>query len=145
MKYSKYISENFLNLKNKIMKKNRPGQPIPRSLFDAMKEEYRKNRLELINTTLGINDATKTWYSKKTIDALFKAAGATPANEDQFGLEIHYGVVPQDRQGVDIPDDYVGLHNVILIATKESGEITTLDGDDGKEPYNAGTLCPPNC
>ena len=131
------------------MNKKYKGQPIPPSLFDAMKEEYRKNRLELINTTLGINDATKTWYSKKTIDALFKAAGATPANEEEFGLEIHYGVVPKDRQGVDIPDDYVGLHNVILIATKGDSTIAAKDGegegDDDRDPYNAGTLCPPSC
>jgi len=129
------------------MKKNRPGQPIPPSLFDAMKEEYRKKRLELINKELGINDATKTWYSKKTIDALFKAAGATKENEDEFGLEIHYGVVPKDRQGVDIPDDYVGLHNVILIATKGDSSMAAKDGegDDDRDPYNAGTLCPPSC
>ena len=126
------------------MQQKFPGGPIPKTLFDAMKEEYRLKRLDLINKELGIDDSQKTWFSKKTIDAIFKAAGATEENADQFGLEIHYGVVPKDRQGVDIPDDYVGLHNVILLATKNE-DIAAKDGDDDRDPYDNGTLCPPNC
>src|SRR5688500_16863171 len=124
------------------MQKKFPGGRIPTSLFEAMKEEYRLKRLDLINKELGIDDTQKTWYSKKTIYDIFKATGATADIADQFGLEIHYGVVPKDRQGADIPDDYVGLHNVILLATKNE-DIAAKDGEDDRDPYDNGTLCPP--
>jgi len=119
-----------------------PGSPIPVSLYKAMKNEYEQKRLTLIKENLGIDDAQKSWFSKKTIDELFKAAGATEENSDKFGLAIHYGVVPEDRQGVNIPDDYVGLHNVILVVTN-----TDLPEDDEAtlNPCDFGNLCPPQC
>ncbi|WP_256010889.1 hypothetical protein [Desertivirga xinjiangensis] len=121
-----------------------PGGPIPSDLFEAMVKEYHEKRLTLIKDQLGIDDARKCWFSKKTIDELFKAAGATEENSEHFGLEIHYGVVPEDRKGVPIPDDYVGLHNLILVATKPAG-VSGLDDDDDGKGYDTGTLCPPNC
>jgi hypothetical protein len=119
-----------------------PGGPIPSSLAKAMIEEYKTKRSDLIKEQLGIDDARKVWFSKKTIDAIFKAAGATEENSDKFGLEIHYGVVPQERQGVGIPDDYVGLHNVVLMATNED---VTTSSEDEKDSYDWGSLCPPSC
>jgi hypothetical protein len=107
-----------------------------------MKDEYKQKRLTLIKENLGFDDAQKSWFSKKTIDELFKAAGATEENSDKFGLEIHYGVVPEDRQGVPIPDECVGLHNVILTATNDDlpeGDETSLIA------YDNGTMCPPLC
>lgn len=123
------------------MSQKLPGGPIPVSLANAMIDEYQQKRLALIKEHLGIDDAKKTWFSKKTIDAIFKAAGATEENADKFGLEIHYGVVPEDRQGTGIPDDYVGRHNVILIATNDD----IVARDDDKDPYDSGNLCPPAC
>ena len=122
------------------MKRNFPGEPIPDSLAQAMKEEYSKTRLALIKEHLGIDDAAKVWFSKKTIDELFKAAGVTEENSDDFGLEINYGVVPEDRQGINIPDNCVGLHNVILAATTNTAvENSTI------RPYDNGAMCPPYC
>ncbi|WP_207421660.1 hypothetical protein [Desertivirga brevis] len=124
------------------MAERKPGSPIPASLYQAMKDEYQKKRLNLIKEQLGIDDTRKIWFSKKTIDELFKAAGATEENSDKFGLEIHYGVVPEDRQGVPIPDECVGLHNVILTATNDD----SLLGDEDKDiAYDNGTMCPPLC
>lgn len=123
------------------MAEKQPGGPIPVSLYQAMKDEYQQKRLNLIKEQLGIDDTRKIWFSKKTIDELFKAAGATEENSDKFGLEIHYGVVPEDRQGVPIPDEYVGLHNVILTATN-----TDLPEDaQDLNPYDTGGMCPPLC
>jgi len=123
------------------MSKKFSGQPIPVSLYKAMIEEYKKQRLPLIKEKFGIDDTTTVWFSKKTIDEIFKAAGVTEENSDKFGLEIHYGVVPQDREGVDIPDSYVGRHNVILLATNDDAVVA----DDEASPYDNGNMCPPMC
>lgn len=122
-----------------------PGGAIPNDLFEEMVKEYHEKRLIMIKDQLGIDDAKKSWFSKKTIDDLFKAAGATEETSEQFGLEIHYGVVPEDRKGVPIPDDYVGLHNVILVATKPEGDTGSENDDDDGKGYDTGTLCPPSC
>lgn len=105
-------------------------------------------------------DSKSIWFSKKTIDALFKANGCTDENG---GLRIYFGM--HDTDIMDTPYDNQLM--TVLVATKTvngvltdqlfdndaSSNATTVkpeDSGNGGAPdpgtgVDAGKVCPPYC
>lgn len=126
---------------------------------EAYEENIRKTSTENLKKRFPdrqwIEDAQSTWVSRKDLEQLLDANNAD-------GLRIYYGCHFQ-KTNDDPKLDQHGLHNLIFVATKDSGTSnfpsteTSLDQlwDDnitGDEPNgyegaaaDATQLCPPYC
>lgn len=124
---------------------------------DAYEKAIRRSSTESLKKKFPdrpwIEDATSIWVSRKDLDALLNANNAD-------GLRIYYGC-HHESTDTDPKKDYNGLHNLIFVATKNSGgaenptsetSIDQLSDTTGDEPTDfdgaAGTngaLCPPYC
>ena len=142
-------------------------KPVSNAAFMKMKEEYEKTLRKSSTENLRkkfparpwIQEAQSAWVSKKELLALLEDNNAN-------GLRIHYGCHHESTHK-DPKADYLGLHNVILVATIDSvnpdnptteNSVDQLkDAGDAKDAGGvifggyAGTagdllpLCPPEC
>lgn len=124
---------------------------------EAYEKEMRKSSTEKLKKKFTdrpwIEDAASAWVSRKDLNALLEANNAD-------GLRIYYGCHHQKTHN-DPRQDYLGLHNLIFVATKDTvdpenpatetsdDQLIDFEGDilTGYEGM-AGTeasLCPPNC
>jgi hypothetical protein len=143
-------------------------KPVSKSEIIKMREEY-ENTLRKISTAdlkkrfperPWIEEVSSAWISRKELEDLLNDNNAN-------GLRIYYGC-HHESTSKDPHEDYLGLHNVILVATKDSvnpkqpsiknskdqlqegGIKISVSTEDGQGNYSgsggdAVPLCPPNC
>ena len=128
---------------------------------DAYERTIRKTSTENLKRKFPdrpwIEEASSMWVSRKELEALLNANKAD-------GLRVYYGCHHASTHA-DPRKDYLGLHNLILVATKDSKdpenptsetsvdqlwtvEAATVDGEPTAYEGSAGevtTLCPPIC
>jgi hypothetical protein len=144
-------------------------EPISKAAIMKMKEEYEQTLRKFSTESLKqrfpdrpwIEEVQSAWVSKKELLALLE-------DNDANGLRIHYGC-HNESTSEDPRADYLGLHNVILVATIDSvnpdNPTTENSVDQLKDvadaekaestPLTPGSytggggdmipLCPPNC
>lgn len=143
-------------------------KPVSKAEINKMREEY-DNTLRKISTENlrkrfperpWIEEVSSAWVSRKELEDLLNDNNAN-------GLRIYYGCHHESTSN-DPHQDYHGLHNVILVATKDSvnlkqptmknskdqilegGIKASTTNDEKPEDYSgsggdAVPLCPPNC
>jgi len=83
---------------------------------DVYEKTIRKTSTENLRKKFpgkpGIEEASSAWVSRKDLDALLNANNAD-------GLRIYYGCYLESINS-NTGIDYIGLHNLILVATKDS-------------------------
>lgn len=95
-------------------------KPVSKATLAKMREAYKKNIQSFSTDNLkkkfperaGIEEASSAWVSRKDLETLLNANNAD-------GLRIYYGCHHESTHK-DPANDYNGLHNVILVATKDS-------------------------
>lgn len=137
-------------------------KPTAKKTVMKMKEAYDKAIRKASSENLkkkfpdrpGIADAASSWVSRKDLEALLNANNAD-------GLRIYYGCHHKSTNN-DPKYDFHGLHNLILVATKDSADsqnpktetsvdlLKDFDEDAELLTYDgaAGTdmaICPPVC
>lgn len=140
-------------------------QPISTAAIMKMKQEYEQTLRKLSTESLKqrfpdrpwIEEVQSAWVSKKELLALLEDNSAN-------GLRIHYGC-HNESTSQDPTADYLGLHNVILVATIDSvnpdnptteNSLDQLKDDNiSKAESNTGSYtgsggdalptCPPTC
>lgn len=135
-------------------------KPTAKKTVTKMREAYEKSIRQLSTENLKkkypdrpwIEETSSVWVSRKDLEALLNANNAD-------GLRIYFGC-HHESTNADIKKDYLGLHNLIFVATKDSadsqnpasetsvdqltmddGEVLTYDGAAGTNDI----LCPPVC
>ena len=127
---------------------------------DAYERTIRKASTEKLKRKFPdrpwIEEATSVWVPRKDLEALLNANKAD-------GLRVYYGCHHASTHA-DPRKDYLGLHNLIFVATKDSKDPenpssetsadqlwtveTTADSEPTDYEGSAGevaTLCPPIC
>ena len=133
-------------------------KPTSKKTVQKMKDEYEKNIRRSSTENLKkkyanrpwLEEAASTWISRKDLEAFLDANNAD-------GLRIYYGCHHVSTNG-DPKLDYLGLHNLIFVATKDASGTptsqTSVDQlrDTTEEPatfegaaVTDGLLCPPVC
>lgn len=139
-------------------------KPISKSTMMKMREAYEKNIRKFSTENLKqkfperpwIQDAASAWVSRKELEELLNANNAD-------GLRIYYGCHHENTHKEPVLD-YIGLHNLIFVATKDSvyaekprtetsiDQLNNLATSGSEQPTDyegsAGEyiqLCPPNC
>ena len=150
-----------------------PLTPTPKEIIEAMQLEYERNLCALSTADLQrrfphrdpplplIEEVKSAWVSKKDLLELIE-------DNDGSGVRILYGAHHLNTYSEEFPFEYRGLHNVILVATKDSmddgnpvasravnqlKEASTIEEANSvltSGPFkNMGgdkiPLCPPNC
>jgi len=139
-------------------------QPTSKKTVMRMREAYENTTRKISTESLKnrftdrpwIQEATSTWVSRKDIETLLNDNNAD-------GLRIYYGCHDESTDS-DKKLDYLGMHNLIFVATKDSvsalnpttetsvdqlrditisenGQLTTYEGSAGEFTG----LCPPSC
>ncbi|MDN3586440.1 hypothetical protein QWY86_07185 [Pedobacter aquatilis] len=105
--------------------------------IQKMVDNYRNVQLEVINKTLGINDAHSVWFDFKTLKKFISDIELESVKvqqhitDDRLGLRFYYAAYPKiqdwDVFGNDtsIPKDFAEKHTLIMIPTLK---IKTVDG-----------------
>jgi len=112
---------------------------IDPAVAKEMVKKYADTRKKLIDQTYGIDDTISIWF---TVDEVKKFAASLTT--DANGVRIYLGVY-----GDDYPYTPVQTCIIAIQTTQDDmdplqqGKLGTEDG--GKDPYNQGKLCPPNC
>ncbi len=107
----------------KLVTKNNkeiPFTPTPFEVIQRMKEEYERLIWTFSSDALqrrfpgkpGIKDAKSAWVSRKELEALLNDNNAD-------GMRIYYGCHFESTGDFNPHLDYHGLHNLILVATKD--------------------------
>ena len=144
-------------------------EPISTAAIMNMKDEYENTLRKLSTESLKqrfpdrpwIEEVQSAWVSKTELLALLEDNNAN-------GLRIHYGC-HNESTSQDPAADYLGLHNVILVATIDSvnpdnpttensvdqlqdaagaqraGIMSLTPGSYGGSGGDLISLCPPNC
>ena len=142
-------------------------QPISKATLTKMREAYeqtiRKTSTENLKKRFPerpwIEETSSTWVSRKDLDKLLNTNNAD-------GLRIYYGCHYKSTHMEPILD-YLGLHNLIFVATKDGVDaqdpqlessidqlkdtVTTADNEtDEPVTYDGSAgdvtaLCPPRC
>lgn len=108
-------------------------QPVPKSAIIKMREEYEKTVRKSSTANLKkkfperpwIEEVSSTWVSRKELEALLDDNNAD-------GLRIYYGCHHESTHK-DPHKDYHGLHNVILVATKETVDPNNPTTENSKD------------
>lgn len=95
-------------------------KPVSKAALAKMREAYKNNIQSFSTNNLkkkfperaGIEEASSAWVSRQDLETLLNANNAD-------GLRIYYGCHAESTHK-DPAKDYNGLHNVILVATKDS-------------------------
>lgn len=94
-------------------------QPISKDTLTKMRKEYDKTIRKISTANLKkkfpdksqIEDAASTWVSRKELEQLLNDNNAN-------GLRMYYGC-HHESTSTNPDKDYRGLHNIILVATKD--------------------------
>lgn len=123
---------------------NNPLQPgiMSNSLIQALIDNYRQNHLNVINTTLGIEDAYSIWFDLPklknfiaTIEAEATKVNPATSTED-LGIRFYYATYPKAENwsimdSHPVPVAYAEKHTLVMIPTlkkaSETGEIVDFD------------------
>ncbi|MDQ2718566.1 MAG: hypothetical protein M3Z26_02210 [Bacteroidota bacterium] len=143
-------------------------EPISKKMISEMRDEYEKtirktsteNLKKKFSNRPMIQEASSTWVSRKELESLLNDNNAN-------GLRLYYGCHHESTHN-DPQKDYHGLHNIILVATKDDVDTENPTVENSKDQLNdieqkpvaknemavqsyAGSggdmlpLCPPNC
>jgi hypothetical protein len=139
-----------------------PLQPTPYSRVKSMTGAWKNGLCELSTVLLqqkypdrpGIEEAQAGWISRADLNALLDDNAAN-------GLRIYYGTHDESTLPGSAPYEFLGLHNVILVATVDSADPdnptyqNSVDQLDQTKTAADGTfkgmggdlipLCPPAC
>jgi hypothetical protein len=136
-------------------------EPVSKDTINKMRQEYentlRKDATAKLKKKFPgkpwIEEATSAWVSRKDLEALLHDNKAN-------GLRIYYGCHHESTNS-DPQKDLHGLHNVILVATKDDVDPENPTLQNSKDQLKEGQpissadytgsggdtlpLCPPNC
>ncbi len=141
-------------------------EPVSKRTLISMRNEYDKTIRQISSANLkkrfterpDIEDASSAWVSRKDLEKLLNDNNAN-------GLRVYYGCHHESTNS-DPAKDYKGLHNIILVATKDDldPENPTCENskdqlkDEERKPQEATSiqnyagagadlfpLCPPLC
>jgi hypothetical protein len=114
-----------------------PFQGMPYSLVHEMINNYRNKQQLAIEAGLGINDANMCWFDLARmkefichLESLVEQSGC--ANISGLGLRFYYGAHGNNPAAYGLPDNYAGLHNLVIIPTYRSTTGMNVDFDPSK-------------
>jgi len=122
-----YLIQKLLNNSNKERSTGKPNTMTEKAI-QLMVNNYRDIQLELINKTLGINDAHSVWFDFKTlkkfttdIESQTKRVDRSIA-DDRLGLRFYYAAYPKADnwdifENYSISKELAEKHTVIMIPT----------------------------
>ncbi len=120
---------------------NKPGK-MPSDLIRILVENYRRNHLSAINSTLSMEDAHSIWFDlpklKKFINLVESEARAVNPDvlEEDLGIRFYYAAYPKiedwDIMNTHpVSKDYAGKHTLVMLPTlkeqNENGEFLNND------------------
>ena len=111
-------------------------EPISKANITKMKLEYENTFRKASTANLKkkfperpwIEEVTSTWVSRKELEALLN-----DNNADDLG--IYYGC-HYESTNKNLHKDYLGLHNIILVATKETVDPQNPTTENSKDQLN---------
>jgi hypothetical protein len=117
-------------------------QPVSKNTLKKMTSEYdtsiRKSSTENLKKKFPdkaqIQDAASAWVSRKELEKLLN-------DNDANGLRIYYGCHHESTNS-DPAKDYNGLHNIILVATKDDVDPENPTFENSKDQLNEEELKP---
>ncbi|WP_231462867.1 MULTISPECIES: hypothetical protein [unclassified Pedobacter] len=131
------------------------GKPntMPQKAIQLMVDNYRNIQLELINKTLGINDAHSVWFDLKTLKKFIQDIEneskrvKQDISDDSLGLRFYYAAYPKaDNWDIfgknnNIPKESAEKHTLIMIPTLK---MKSVDGylDFDFNPLDERTYSP---
>ena len=111
------------------------------AVIKNMISNYRNKQLDIINTTLGINDAQSVWFNMEVIKNFVSSVENESRkvnpniSEKDLGIRFYYAAYPEERDWDEnfrsVRKDYAERHTLIMIPTlNKKGDHGELMGYD---------------